>query len=256
LIGLACAKPAWGYRPFDFSDADVADAKTIEIEIAPVEFVERGPEHTLRMPNLGVTFGLGGGYEFAVEGVNQVALGRAEGEPRSRLSDAGAAIKRLVRRGTLQDATGVSVATEGRVLFPTRDAAHLGAEASGIVSNAWKAGVVHAQLDVRRLPEGSDGAGGAVIVESADHRGWRPVAEFMLEGVRGEPSDKGVLIGSIYEAREGLAFDVGAHFGQSEGVRWTEVRTGMTWQIGPRGTAPLRHFARFHLRRRHRETPD
>ena len=250
IAGLGYAGQAMAYRPFEATDADVADSRTIEIEFGPAEFIAHGPDHALQAPTLTVNFGLGGGYEFGVEGVNLVALKPEEGVPRMQLVDTGLALKHLLKRGGLQDAHGSSIAAEAVVLFPGRGQDHLGAEAGGIISNDSKTYVSHLELGVSRSPEGSNGAGAGLILETADHRGWRPVAELNLEGAQGEPPSKSVLIGSIYEAREGFSVDAGVRLGQSDGVRWTEVRAGFAYQIGPRGTAPLRHFAKFHLRRR------
>ena len=250
LLILASPRLAWGYRPFDFTDADVAERRTIEVEFAPVEFVSRGANHALRAPNLTLNFGLGGGSELVVEGFNQVALKPEEDEPHSQLADVEVGIKKILRRGSLQDEKGASIATEAGLVFPGRGEDHLGAALSGIVSDVSRAGVVHATVEYSRSPDGLDEAGAGVIVETNDANGWRPVAELKLDGARGEPTSKAVLVGAIYEAREGLAFDAGVSLGQSEGERWTEARAGLTWQIGPRGTKALRHLVKFHLRRR------
>ena len=74
LLGLACANRAWAFRPVGFSDADVAESRTIEFEIAPVEYLKRGEFRAVNAPNLAITFGIGRGFEFGVEAVNRVAL--------------------------------------------------------------------------------------------------------------------------------------------------------------------------------------
>lgn len=251
LLALALLFPATAhaYRPFDFSDADVADSRTVEFEVGPVEYVQEGSERALHLPKLAVNFGLGRGYEFSFDAIHRLALNPEEGEARSSLVDGALALSKLLRKGSLQDGHGPSIAAEAQVLVPTRGESHLGAGASAVVSNASDVGVVHLQGEIQREPEGVTGGGAGLIVEKADTRGWRPVAEFKLEGEKGEPTDRGVLLGAIFQKSDGLAFDLGVNLGQAAGERWIEVRTGFTYELGPRGTAPIRHFIKYHLRR-------
>jgi hypothetical protein len=92
---------------------------------------------------------------------------------------------------------------------------------------------------------------GGVILETSDYRGWRAVLDLKLAGGHGEPPERDVLVGTIFEVHDGLAFDLGVNLGWVEDERLTEVRSGVTWQIGPRTTAPMRHWVRYHLRHHH-----
>ena len=250
VLSLLGSERAWAYRPFDFTDADVAGARSLEIELSPAEFVTHGDEHSVRTPSLSINLGIGGGYELSFLVANLVTMEPVPGEPHSQIVDAGIEIKRVLRRGALQETSGPSIAVEGACLFPARGEEHLGGEAIGIVSQTMGAGFATVDVSVTRDPEGRNGAGAGVILEGSGDQGWRPVAELKAEGVRGEPTERAVLLGSIYELREGLAFDFGLNLGISEGEHWTELRSGVTFLLGPRSTAPLRHFARFNLRRR------
>ena len=48
------------YRPFDGTDAAVADTGEVEIELGPVEYLREGAERTLLAPDLRVNYGFAG----------------------------------------------------------------------------------------------------------------------------------------------------------------------------------------------------
>jgi len=250
VCSLAGVRPAHAYRPFDFSDADVAEEHTLEIELAPVEFARRGPDHELRVPALTLNFGLGGGYELGVEGVRNVPI---EGEGDEALGptvfESGASITKLVRGGRLQEKQGPSIAVEGIALFPTREGPHMGFETNGVISTAGKTGAVHFGVAASRLPTGEDEAGAGLILETHPFHGWRPVVELKAIGTRGEATDKGLLTGVIFQPSDGLAFDFAVNYGESGGERWTELRGGATYQIGRRGFKNIKNYVKYHLRR-------
>ena len=251
ILGLAWWHPAWAYRPFDFTDADVAEARTLEIAVAPAEYLEHGEVRSMHLPNLSLTFGLGGGYEFGVEGINSVFLKTDDTQPQSSFFEWAAAIKRLLRRGNLQDVAGPSIATEGEVVVPTRGQVRPGTALAVVMSDESKTGVAHLGVEVARTPELENELSVVLILETLDYHGVRPVAELATTGVRHALPENSALIGVIYEAYEGLAFDVGVKFGKAGDDRSTELRTGASWQLGPRTTAPVRHWVKKHLRRRH-----
>lgn len=257
LAGLVSAQRASAFRPIDFTDADVAESRTIEFEFAPAEYLRQGEVRTLNAPKLAITFGIGRGIEAGIEGINLVTLAPREGEPRAQIADAGLAVKKLIRKGSLQELAGLSVAVESVVQFPGRDAVHLGIEGSGIVSSESKFGAIHAQATASRSTESVNEAEGGVIVEGNDYHGWRPVLQLHARGVRDETPVFGGIVGVVFEAHDGLAFDLGLGITRvrSEDVTEhdTEIRGGVTWQIGPRTTAPVRHWVRRALRGHHHQ---
>jgi hypothetical protein len=56
------------YRPFDGTDAAVAETGEIEIELGPVEYLRVGAERTLLAPDLRINYGFIPGWEAALEG--------------------------------------------------------------------------------------------------------------------------------------------------------------------------------------------
>jgi hypothetical protein len=120
LLGvlLLLSGPALAYRPFDSTDADVAKAGEVEIELGPLQWLREGGKRFLQAPALIANFGLSHEHELVLEGRHQIAVDREEGEPRSALVDDAISIKHVLRPGVLQDRPGVSVATEYGVLLP------------------------------------------------------------------------------------------------------------------------------------------
>jgi hypothetical protein len=69
---------AQAYRPFDSSDAAVAETGEMEIEHGPVEFLCDGSERTLFAPNLRINYGFTPGWEAVLEGIVAIAIGLRE----------------------------------------------------------------------------------------------------------------------------------------------------------------------------------
>ena len=58
-------REAWAYRPFDGTDAAVAETGEVEIELGPVEYLREGAERTLLAPNVRINYGFIPGWEAA-----------------------------------------------------------------------------------------------------------------------------------------------------------------------------------------------
>jgi hypothetical protein len=71
------------YRPFDGTDAAVAETGEIEIELGPVEYLRAGPERTLLAPDLRINYGFIPGWEAALEG--KLTHGLTAGTPGTSL---------------------------------------------------------------------------------------------------------------------------------------------------------------------------
>ena len=106
LLALLYAATAFAYRPFDGTDADVAKAGELEIELGPLQWVRQDGKRFLQAPAVVANFGLSREHELVIEGRHEIALDREPGEPRSALVDNGAFItvrapgaSRLLRTG-------------------------------------------------------------------------------------------------------------------------------------------------------------
>jgi len=107
---------AEAYRPFDGTDAAVAETGEMEIELGPVEYLRQGAERALLAPDLRINYGFIAGWEAALEG--KLTHGLTAGIPGTSLVESQALLKGVLREGTLQEKSGPSIATEFGVLLP------------------------------------------------------------------------------------------------------------------------------------------
>ena len=106
------------YRPFDGTDAAVAQLGQVEVELQPAG-------------RLRVIIGL----EAVFEG--RILEPLSASEP-PNLTEAGAFLKYVVRSGVLQDKPDPSIATEFGVLYPeTAGDSHFGTSWASIISQRW-----------------------------------------------------------------------------------------------------------------------
>src|SRR3954468_9770929 len=94
LYLVGAATPACAYRPFDGTDAAVADPGKMEVELQPAGGLHDESGTTLIAPATRFNFGLPKGWEAVLEGVVQTPL--SPSGP-SSLSAAGAFLKGVLR---------------------------------------------------------------------------------------------------------------------------------------------------------------
>jgi len=232
----AWASPARAYRPFDGTDADVADVGNFELELGPVNWYSLGPGHYLVAPATVLNLGFAPRWELVGEFQNVVGVDPLPGEARVRLLGNDVLLKVVVVPGSLQGiGRGPGAAVELGPLLPNvngEDA--FGASCDVIVSQRWPGLVLHANSWIR-LTRGTlrlDGLEG-VILEGSLEDALRPVGEVFVEHewVAGVTTWSG-LLGGIWRAREGLDLDVGLREARVGDQTATEVRLGVTWTIG------------------------
>ena len=143
-LALCTSWPAFAYRPFDGTDAAVAERGQLEIELGPIGLLREGPERFLVVPALIANVGIADHLELVLEGRHQFLLGEAAGAARARLVDTALSLKAVVRQGELQENSGPSVATEVGVLLPTLNGdPGVGAQATVIVSRRFSRAMIH-----------------------------------------------------------------------------------------------------------------
>src|SRR2546430_10267296 len=141
---LLVSEPALALRPSHSYDADVAKQGEFELELGPVGRRREDSKRIEVAPAVIGNFGLAGDRELVIQGQREVALDREPGEPRSAIVDNGVFIKQVLRQGTLQDASGPSVATEyGVLLPPVHGQKGTGLSVAGILSQRTEAVSVH-----------------------------------------------------------------------------------------------------------------
>jgi hypothetical protein len=221
---------AFAYRPFDSTDADVAKAGEVEIELGPVQWLRQGGKRFLQAPAVVANLGLSHEHELVIEGRHEIAIGREPGEPRSALVDNGAFIKQVLRRGVLQDEPGVSVATEYGLLLPEVHGSHgTGLSLAGIVSQRWEAATIHLNAVLARTREHEPDLFLGTIVEGPIAWRVRPVGEVFTERPRDGPRTDSLLVGAIWRVRDGLSFDAGVRSARVGDEALHELRLGLTW---------------------------
>ena len=239
------ARPAAAYRPFEGTDADVADFGDFELELGPVHWYSQRDEHDLIAPATVLNLGYAPGWELVVDFQNFVGIDTPPGEARDRLLDTDILTKGVLLPGVLQDkGPGPSIAAELGPLLPNvHGEESFGASLDVIVSERWPGLTVHVNnwLELTRGDLHLDWFEG-VILEGPDYAAVRPVAELFVEHeFVADATTWSGLAGAIWRAREDLDLDMGLREARVDGERATEIRLGLTWTLGLwKGSGPDR----------------
>jgi hypothetical protein len=227
LAGLILSRPALAYRPFDGTDAAVADVHEVEIELQPAG-VEHSPgQKTLIAPHIVYNFGFIKDWELVLE--SQLETPLSPSGP-STWTSSGAFLKHVLRPGSLQDRSGPSVATEFGVLLPdTHGPGGTGASVATIISQRWDWGTLHLNVEGIRTRDQHAGAFTSVILEGPSKWKVRPVAEVSYEETFGQTHAVAGLVGAIWQVRDKLSFDVALKHSVSNTGHADEVRAGLTF---------------------------
>jgi hypothetical protein len=233
LTATMWSAAASAYRPFDGTDAAVADPGEIEIELAPAGYRREGPERTLIAPAARFNYGVAPAWEAVLEG--QAAHGLSAAARRSSLVGNAVSLKHMLREGSLQDGPGPSVATEFGLLLPgINDEPGLGGSLAGIVSQRWEWLTVHVNLAgaVTRQRHGDIFVG--AILEGPHDWMVRPVAEFFHERQFGQQRTSSALIGALWQIRDTLSIDAAVRGARVDAHTLGEIRLGLTVGFGLR----------------------
>jgi hypothetical protein len=239
-ISLLGSSASFAYRPFDATDAAVADLKQLEIELGPVEFRRSAEERTVIAPAYVLNYGFMQNWEVVLEGRLEHPLSPAE-DTTSRLVGNALFLKGVLREGVLQDKSGPSVATEFGALLPgINDEQGWGASWVGIVSQRWPQGTIHFNLGGALTREHHADLFVGTIFEGPYEWTVRPVAEVDYEREFNTTETFAVLAGAIWKVSDTLAFDVGLRESWVNRQPVTEIRAGVTFAISPQQDAMQR----------------
>jgi hypothetical protein len=231
LVGAAmiclCAQPAAAYRPFDGTDAGVADLNQVEIELQPAGRLQAGPQSTLIAPAVVYNYGFAERWEMVLQG--QIENSLSQGGP-SSLAATGAFLKYVVQPGVLQGQSGVSIATEFGPLLPGINTdPGVGFSWAGIVSQRWDWGAAHFNVETN-LTRDQHGEGFlGVILEGPSKWTVRPVVEFFYDKVWTQTETRSALIGAIWQVKDDLSFDAAFRYALVNGHAVNEIRAGLTF---------------------------
>lgn len=231
VLGLAIvftfkSGPAYAFRPFKSTDADVVAMHEVEVEFGALTVERDDGETGYVAPSVVLNYGLLDTLEL----VGEFELEKPPDES-WEVADPGIFLKALLKRGVLQDQSGVSVAIEAGALLPTSrdDEKDVGAEAVVIASGVFAPFLYHINLG-----GGVGRAGDAfwkwgAISEVPISNRLTLVGEIAGEDAAGAGSDHSALIGARFQPTDsGIVFDMGVRRGlTSDSADWA-VTAGLT----------------------------
>jgi hypothetical protein len=237
---------AEAYRPFDGTDADVAEWKTFELELGPVHYYRELRRNSLIAPALVLNFGIFERTELVIDANQFLGIDPPQaGSARVRLLGDDVMLKHVFLEGTMQDKPGPSLAAEGGVLTPeVNGESGLGASLDIITSYRWSWGTIHQNewFEITRAHHADLFTG--VILEGPHDWAIRPVAEGFYDKDFAGGQVASLLVGAIWDAREALAFDVGLRGARMSGGYAEEIRLGLTWSLPLTGSTTEESAAR------------
>jgi len=235
LCALACiaVRPASAFRPFDGTDARVAEPHLFELEMSPISYARVGNERSLIAPQMALNYGTGSGFEFSLEGESVMLMHPDPKGVSPQLEGAAFEFKKVLRQGVLQKKKGPSIATEESIQFPSRGQSHAGFGASLIVSQPLSSArtMLHFNAELARTPEQQAERFVSAILEGPEAWPVRPVSELSWTRAGDETAVRGFLAGLIWQTRQGLTMDAAVKAldgGEEHGL---ELRTGFTWHM-------------------------
>lgn len=224
---------ATAFRPFDGTDAAVADTGKVEIELGPVEYRREGASRTLFAPSTRVNYGFASDWEAVIEG--RVSHGLSEDVRGTGLMEDSATLKSVLREGVLQEKPGPSIATEFGVLLPGVQADRgTGAMLASIVSQQWEGLTFHLNAAASLTREQHADLFLGIIAEGPRDWSVRPVAEVFYDRDFGETRTRSALIGAIWQINDDVAADVGLRGARLNDHTACETRAGITFAFAVR----------------------
>jgi len=239
VLACASARPVWAFRPFDLTDASVAERREMELEFGPFGYITDAEGRFLVAPSFILNFGLARDWELVIEGRNFIQL-EDDVSRRHTLRDNAFSVKHVLRRGSLQNGQGPSVGLEAGLLLPGVGVdSGVGASFGGLVSQRWPSFTLHVNgvLEITHDHRFAGITGG--IVEGPSRWNVRPVAEIVFEQEL-ERTVSG-LVGAIWKVRDNLSVDAGWRIARTGSDQQREFRAGFTWTIplGSGASAPV-----------------
>jgi hypothetical protein len=208
---FAFASTTHAYRPFDGTDADVAQHGDFELELGPTHYYRQADRNFLIAPVTVLNLGIFERTELVVDFDNFVALGRlSPGEPRLSATDTDVLLKYVLRGGVLQGNTGPSIAAEMGPLLPDINGTEaFGASLNVITSYRWSFGTFHWNEWAEDTREHHFSLFTGVMLEGPHEWTVRPVAEFFVEREFNVETTYSGLVGAIWTVKDALSLDLG-----------------------------------------------
>jgi hypothetical protein len=219
------AWPAAAYRPFDGTDAAVANLNEVEIELQPAGQLKAGPQSNLVAPAVVYNYGFAERWEMVL----QTEVDSPPGSS-SSFAASGAFLKYVIQPGVLQGQNGISIATEFGPLLPgINNDPGVGFSWAGIVSQRWDWGTAHFNVEANLTREQHGEVFLDVILEGPATWKVRPVVELFYDKAWLEAETRSALVGAIWQVRDDLSFDVAYRYALENGRAVNEIRAGLTF---------------------------
>jgi len=235
-VVLALASSTWprraaAYRPFDQTDAEVAETHDVELELGPIGYLHE-PTGSTFIPGFILNYGVVHRVELVFDAHHGFLFGGADVGTHRRQLDTGLFAKAVVREGALQDRPGPSVALEVGVLLPTVPVAGgPGMSVTAIASERWPALTLHINAEGDYTRDGTFAFVGGFILEGPDSWAVRPVSEFFVAHQADAPETVSGLAGAIWRVRPQLSFDSAVRLAYQGSGQELEIRMGLTWSF-------------------------
>ena len=237
VLAVTASTDAHAYRPFDGTDADVASHGEFELELAPLGYLYDTDGPALLLPQVVFNYGVVEGVELVIDARHQLALGTPHlvsgmRLDRERILDTDALVKVILRKGTLQEAGGVSVAMEVGPLLPELGGSHgIGVSDDLIASMRWHDVTAHLNTQPMFDREHRVALFESLILEGPFRWKVRPVSELALQSQWYGVTTLSALGGAIARVTDALDLDLAARYLETDGHPGYEVRAGFTLGI-------------------------
>jgi hypothetical protein len=230
LFLIALPHRVYGYRPFESTDAAVADVNEVEIELGYLNWERAKGNTTFIFPKAVLNYGLIHNFEL----VGEFAV-KEPGHGSAALVDAALSVKAVVKEGVLQEKDGVSFAIEAGPLLPStnKDEKGVGFEGIGMLSGKLEPLTYHVNFGggVDRAHADPFAIWG-VIAELSITPKLRLVGEINGESLRRSSPNNSALLGVIWQAPwQNIAFDAGLRRGISHAAPDWMFTTGLTFNF-------------------------
>jgi hypothetical protein len=226
--------PSAAYRPFDSTDAAVADPWVLDAEIGYLNVARQGGETTFATPQVVLNLGIVPNWEIIGEfEVEEPVHGDVA------VVDPGVFVKAVLKDGVLQGNAGLSVAVETGVLLPATPPDERDAGFAGLAIVSAMAGPLLLHLN---------GGGGVSRTEASAFAIWGVIAELPVapalrvageingESVESDAAHASALLGTIWDVPGyPLALDAGVRCGLTRAANDWAVTIGFTYGFSLNG---------------------
>jgi hypothetical protein len=218
------------YRPFEGTDAAVADFGELETEFGPAEPMRAGPQRLLTTAETVFNLGIAEGWEAVLQGQAVTLL--SPGPVQTSLIGNELSLKNIVREGVLQEKDGPSIAVEFGPLLPgINGESSTGMSLGGIVSSNWGWLTTHVNAAATVTRSHPADAFFGTIFEGPWNWPVRPVAEVFYEREWGVAETVSGLASANWQVMDKLAFDIALRDARVNGHTVNELRAGVTFGL-------------------------